>query len=163
VKNPSDSRGVLKLGHVYYPCLLGKNGKTCQKREGDGKSPIGKWKLELLYFRPDKMGRPRTSLNCKPMKPFDGWCDAPNHERYNRHVALPFNASHEVLWRRDRAYDLVMITNHNQRPRKRGGGSAIFLHVISKGATSTEGCIAVSERHLQHVVSRCSKATYVVI
>jgi L,D-peptidoglycan transpeptidase YkuD (ErfK/YbiS/YcfS/YnhG family) len=163
VKNAAASRGVLKLGQVAYPCLLGKSGKTFRKREGDGKSPIGNWKLEQLFYRPDKMGRPKTNLKCSRMRPTDGWCDAKGHGRYNRHITLPFKASHEVLWRNDQAYDLIISTNHNQRPRKQAYGSAIFLHVINSGATGTEGCIALSERNLRQILSRCNRQTYVVI
>ncbi len=151
------------MGHSSFPCLLGKSGRRFGKREGDGTSPKGIWKLEQLYYRPDKMGRLLSKLNTKALKPIDGWCDAGGHGQYNHFVALPFKASHEKLWRQDQAYDLVATTNHNQRPRKQFGGSAIFLHVINKGATGTEGCIALSEKHLRQVLSRCSRHTYVVI
>jgi L,D-peptidoglycan transpeptidase YkuD (ErfK/YbiS/YcfS/YnhG family) len=154
---------VLKIGQSYFPCLLGKSGRHFAKREGDGASPIGTWKIEQLYYRPDKMHRPLTALNCKPMSPKDGWCDAANHGHYNRHVALPFSASHENLWRNDKAYDLIATTNHNQRPRIKGFGSAIFLHVINPGATRTEGCIALSEKHLRQVLQRCGRRAYLVI
>jgi L,D-peptidoglycan transpeptidase YkuD (ErfK/YbiS/YcfS/YnhG family) len=163
VKNAGSAQGILKIGQSYFPCLIGKNGKTFRKREGDGKSPIGKWKIEQLYFRPDKMGRPKTALKCAPLKPNDGWCDAPSHGQYNKRVKLPFAQSHEKLWRGDKAYDLVATTNHNQHPRIKGGGSAIFWHVINQGAKGTEGCIALSEKHLRAVLSRCSKNTYVII
>jgi L,D-peptidoglycan transpeptidase YkuD (ErfK/YbiS/YcfS/YnhG family) len=151
------------MGHSTFPCLLGKSGRRFAKREGDHASPIGKWKLEQLYYRPDKMGRPRTAINCKPLRPNDGWCDAKFHGAYNRHVALPIKASHEELWRKDAAYDLVATTNHNQRPRIQAHGSAIFLHVINPGSTGTEGCIALSEPHLRQVLSRCRRQAYLVI
>ena len=163
VKNARARQGVLKCGHVYFPCLLGKNGKTHRKREGDGKTPIGKWKLVQLFIRPDKMGRQRSALNQTQMKPNDGWCDAKGHRCYNRFIKLPFNASHENLWRNDQAYDLVVTTNHNQRPRIQGGGSAIFLHVKNRDAIGTEGCIALSAKHLRQVIGRCTAKTYVVI
>ena len=151
------------MGHSTFPCLLGKSGRRFAKREGDGASPKGIWKLEQLYYRPDKMGKPPSTLNTRALRPSDGWCDAAGHGKYNRYVALPFKASHEKLWRKDRAYDLVVTTNHNQHPRKQFGGSAIFLHVINAGTTGTEGCIALSEKHLRQVLSRCSRHTYVVI
>jgi L,D-peptidoglycan transpeptidase YkuD (ErfK/YbiS/YcfS/YnhG family) len=162
-RNACASRGTLKIGQTIFPCLLGKSGRRFAKREGDSASPKGKWKLEQLYFRPDKMGRPKSKLKTKSLKPSDGWCDAAGHGQYNRFVPLPFKASHENLWRKDRAYDLVATTDHNQRPRKQFGGSAIFLHVIDKGATGTEGCIALSEKHLRQVLSRCGSHTYLVI
>jgi L,D-peptidoglycan transpeptidase YkuD (ErfK/YbiS/YcfS/YnhG family) len=151
------------LGHSLFPCLLGKSGRRYNKREGDGASPKGQWKLEKLYYRPDQVSRPRASLITKATTRKDGWCDAKSHALYNRHVALPFRSSYETLWRTDKAYDLVVTTNHNQRPRIKGFGSAIFLHVANKGATGTEGCIALSEKHLRLVLQRCQPKTYLVI
>ena len=109
------------------------------------------------------MGRPGVQLPTRRLKQSDGWCDAKGHRLYNRAVALPLAASHEKMWRKDGAYDLVVTTNHNQRPRKQGGGSAIFLHVIRKGATGTEGCIALSEKHLRILLGLCSRKCYLVI
>jgi L,D-peptidoglycan transpeptidase YkuD (ErfK/YbiS/YcfS/YnhG family) len=162
-RNACSSLGVLKIGQSTFPCLLGKSGRRHLKREGDGASPIGIWKLEQLYFRSDKMGKPRTPFSGRPLKQNDGWCDAAGHGLYNRHVTFPLAASHENLWRKDQAYDLVITTNHNQRPRKQAGGSAIFLHVINQGAKGTEGCVALSEKHLRMVLARCSSPTYLVI
>ena len=68
-----------------------------------------------------------------------------------------------MLWRDDQAYDLLVTTNHNQRPRIQGGGSAIFFHVIRKDARGTEGCIALSEKHLRIVLSLCGPRTQLVI
>lgn len=130
--------------------------------EGDGASPIGVFRLEQLYYRADKMLRARINLKSRPLTKSGGWCDAPNHSSYNRHIKLPFNASHERLWRNDAAYDIVVSTSHNQKPRVRGLGSAIFLHVTD-GTTGTEGCIALSEKHLRIVLGRCAKLTRLVI
>lgn len=162
-RNACSSHGVLKVGHTYFPCLLGRSGKKHLKREGDGASPIGRWRLEQLYYRTDKCLKQRTLIKSCTLQQNDGWCDAATNGAYNRFVKLPFKASHEKLWRRDNAYDIVISTDHNQRPRIRGGGSAIFLHVIGAGATYTEGCIALSERDLRNVLARCSGHTYLVI
>jgi L,D-peptidoglycan transpeptidase YkuD (ErfK/YbiS/YcfS/YnhG family) len=161
--NKSKSQGTLKLGHMSFPCLLGKTGRKFIKREGDGASPIGKWKLERLYFRPDKLLKPKCMMPSLPLNREDGWCDARGHRCYNRFIKTPFAASHENLWRNDQAYDLVVTTSHNQRPRQQNGGSAIFFHVINKGARSTEGCIALTEKHLRIVLEHCSNQTYLVI
>jgi L,D-peptidoglycan transpeptidase YkuD (ErfK/YbiS/YcfS/YnhG family) len=163
VKNAGAAHGVLKIGQSYFPCLIGKHGKTFRKREGDGKSPIGRWKIEQLFFRPDKMGRPKTALKCAALKPNHGWCDEASHGQYNKFVKLPFRFNHEKLWRTDKAYNLIATTNHNQRPRIKGVGSAIFWHVINPGAKGTEGCVALSEKNLRTVLSRCSKKTYLII
>ena len=161
--NACSSKGVLRVGQMTFPCLLGKNGRSHSKREGDGKSPVGKWRLEVVNFRPDRMQRPKTGLTVRPLKKCDGWCDAVGHRNYNRPVRLPFQSSHEALWRDDDAYDIVITTNHNHRPRMQGCGSAIFLHVIRQGATRTEGCVALSAQHLRIVLKHCGPKTYVVI
>ncbi len=159
----SKSVGWLRIGHRMFPCLLGLKGRTYFKREGDLKSPIGKWRLETLYFRPDKMLHPAVRTATKAMSKSDGWCDARGHKDYNRHVRLPFPASHERLWREDSAYDLMVTTNHNKRPRVPGGGSAIFLHVWREGATGTEGCIALRQSDLRKILAACSRNTSLVI
>ncbi len=151
---------MLEVGGLRFPCLLGKNGRTHFKREGDGKSPMGRWKLGQLYYRPDKMLHFRSG---KPLKTTDGWCDATGHRLYNRPVTLPFNASHEEMWRRDKAYDLICLTSHNQCPRVQGLGSAIFLHVWRIGATGTEGCVALKESELRKLLARLRGKTYLVI
>jgi L,D-peptidoglycan transpeptidase YkuD (ErfK/YbiS/YcfS/YnhG family) len=151
---------VLEVDGRRYPCLLGKNGRTHCKREGDGNSPVGRWKLGQLFYRPDKMLHFR---NGKPLKTTDGWCDAKGHRLYNRPVTLPFDASHEEMWRKDEAYDLVCLTGHNQRPRVHGLGSAIFLHVWRPGATGTEGCVALRASDLRKLLARLHRKTYLVI
>lgn len=160
--NACSSRGILTIGATDFPCRLGKTGRRFRKIEGDGASPIGVFKLEQLYYRADKMLRPRIKLKSRALERCDGWCDAPQHFGYNRFVKLPFAASHEKLWRDDRAYDIVVATSHNQRPRIRGLGSAIFLHVTD-GTKGTEGCIALSEKHLRIVLARCAKHTRLII
>ena len=145
---------------MQFPCLLGKNGRTFRKREGDGKSPRGRWLLVDAYFRQDRiLALPRAIR----LKPSDAWCDAPGHKDYNRKVVLPFAASHEKLWREDEAYDILITTNYNRRPRLRGAGSAIFLHLWRKGATATEGCIALRRHDMLIVLSKIKGKAYLVI
>ena len=54
--------------------------------------------------------------------------------------------------RADSLYDIVLVLGHNDRPRVRGLGSAIFIHVARHGYTPTEGCIAFSMRDLRALV-----------
>ncbi len=152
----SSCRGILRFGTSSYPCLLGKNGRTHMKREGDGKSPKGAFKVGTLAFRSDRVRRPITRLGSRPLRSNEGWCDDVASGLYNKPVRLPFAKGHEELWRKDVSYDIVAPTSHNQRPRVRGAGSAIFLHLIREGQTGTEGCIALSERDLRNILSRCS-------
>ena len=147
-------RGLLQLGPLQFPCALGRSGSRVRKREGDGASPIGRWPVLGVLFRPDRVRRPRTPLPVRRMRPQDGWCDAPGDRNYNRPVRHPYPASAERLWREDELYDVVVVLGHNQRPRIRAGGSAIFMHVARPGYLPTEGCIALARRHLLIVLER---------
>src|SRR5262249_9762664 len=50
-------------------------------------------------------------------------------------------------------YDLLVVLGYNDRPRVRGLGSAIFLHVAKGSAAPTEGCIAVARTHLVRLLA----------
>jgi L,D-peptidoglycan transpeptidase YkuD (ErfK/YbiS/YcfS/YnhG family) len=113
--------------------------------------------LRLVLYRSDRIFRPRTGLPIKVIRKSDGWCDAPADRNYNRAVRLPYPASNEHLHRADSVYDLIVVLSHNERPRVRGHGSAIFIHIARPGYTPTEGCIALSRRDLLHVLALCGR------
>jgi L,D-peptidoglycan transpeptidase YkuD (ErfK/YbiS/YcfS/YnhG family) len=92
-------------------------------------------------------------------RPDDGWCDDPQHRRYNRNVRLPFAASHERMWRDDELYDIVIEIGWNDRPAIRGRGSAVFAHLARPGYTPTEGCVALSRRDMVRLLPRIGPET----
>ena len=118
------------------------------KREGDMATPVGRWALRHLYYRADLLGPVDAAIPACAITPQCGWCDDPAHHDYNRYVTLPFAASHEVMWRKDGAYDLVVTMGVNDAPPIAGRGSAIFLHCIAPGKTSTAGCVALERDDL---------------
>jgi L,D-peptidoglycan transpeptidase YkuD (ErfK/YbiS/YcfS/YnhG family) len=83
-----------------------------------------------------------TPLPTRRVRADEGWCDAPQSQRYNRHVRRPAAVGHEALVRADALYDVLAVTDHNQSPRVRGAGSAIFIHVARDDHAPTAGCIA---------------------
>ena len=149
----SRTRGWLEYGPFRWPCALGRSGIRASKREGDGATPMGTFQLRQAYYRPDAVRRAGTALALRPLRSAMGWCDAPQDRNYNRAVRLPYPASTERMWRNDRLYDLVIVLGHNDRPRVRGGGSAIFIHVARPGYQPTEGCIALRRDHLKLLLS----------
>lgn len=153
VLSPAATRGTLTIGPFAIPCALGRSGQQALKREGDGATPVGRWPFRCAYFRRDRIAPPRTALRTQPTQRDDGWCDAPGDRNYNRPVRLPYPASAEEMWRRDHLYDLVVVLGYNDRPRRRGAGSAIFLHIARDGYLPTEGCIAVARRDIVRLVS----------
>lgn len=161
--SPLNSSGWLLVGCRRHRVALGRSGWRALKREGDGASPIGSWRAMRVLYRADRVPRPRTGLPVERIGPDDGWCDAAGDRNYNRPVRLPYPASVERLWRPDGLYDLVVVLDHNQRPRVQGAGSAIFMHVARAGYRPTEGCIALSARDLRLVLARLGPGSRIVI
>ena len=154
------TEGTLAGFGLHEPCVFGRSGVTDDKREGDGASPRGTYRLRSCYWRSDRGARPVTGLPSIPIRPGLGWCDDPAHPLYNRPVRLPFAASHERMWREDRAYDLVVVLDQNVDPARPGSGSAVFWH-LTKGepATPTEGCVAVAPDAMRAFLARCDTRT----
>jgi L,D-peptidoglycan transpeptidase YkuD (ErfK/YbiS/YcfS/YnhG family) len=151
------------LGAQRWPCALGRTGRTLRKREGDGATPAGRWALREVLYRPDRMRRPRTRLAVVPLRPWQGWCDAPRDRNYNRLVRYPYPASAEPLWREDGLYDIVVVLEYNICPRVRGRGSAVFLHVARPGLSPTEGCVALARDHLLQLLARLSRPCELIV
>ncbi|MBP7253866.1 MAG: L,D-transpeptidase family protein [Alphaproteobacteria bacterium] len=126
-------------------CAIGRGGLVAAqtKIEGDGKTPIGRWPLQRVFYRADRVTVPVTTLPVQPLQPNDGWCDAPGDERYNQFVQHPYPASAEHLWREDAAYDLIVTLSYNVAPVVSGKGSAIFLHLVQPDFSPTAGCVAI--------------------
>jgi L,D-peptidoglycan transpeptidase YkuD (ErfK/YbiS/YcfS/YnhG family) len=144
----------LHLGERIFPCRIGRAGRTHRKKEGDGKTPIGGFWLRQGFYRADRLAK-AVRGKLRVLRPIDGWCEQPHSQFYNRHVALPFRDAHETMWREDEAYDIVFATSHNERPRIRGGGSAIFFHLTRQGSVVTAGCVAVSKSDMVKILSAC--------
>lgn len=133
-------------GH-NYPCRIGRGGfVACSDgREGDEKTPLGDYFVRFGFYRADRLpGMPPTKLTMRALREDDGWCDEAGHAAYNRFVALPFNGSHEKLWRDDGAYDVVLVISHNDGPPVPGLGSAVFIHIAQPDDRQTLGCVAVT-------------------
>lgn len=136
--------------HHTAPCLVGKAGllQASDKREGDMATPVGDWPLRYVYYRPDRVTLPDTGLACVALTPSMGWCDDPHHASYNMPVELPFDASHETLWREDGLYDVIVVLGHNDSPPKPFFGSAVFFHLREPDTAYTAGCVAVSREDM---------------
>lgn len=159
------TKGQLVAGRTVLPCALGRAGIGAVKREGDGRSPRGAFRLRGGFYRPDHFGaRPLTGLPLRASREGDGWCDDPRHPRYNRPIPLPApGISAERLWREDGLYDLVIDLDYNRGPICKGRGSAIFLHVARPGFLPTEGCVALARADLVRLLRRLGPRTRLVI
>lgn len=155
------SQGQLIAGTLVLRCALGKGGITSRKREGDGGTPLSAMRLLYGFKRPDKKVKSTPLLRLNSLKNNDGWCEVSDDRNYNRHVEIPYNASHETMWRNDNLYDICIVMDWNIRPRKRAGGSAIFFHLARPGYTPTEGCIALSRSDMNRLLPHLSDRTII--
>ena len=137
--------GQLSFGQQLFRCALGSGGRQLQKTEGDGVTPVGRWPLRQVLYRPDRLSAPDCPLPVTALVSDDGWCDDPAHRDYNRPVKLPHEASCEELWRRDHVYDIIVTLGHNDSPVITGAGSAVFFHLARPQFEATQGCVAVTQ------------------
>jgi len=154
----------VQLAHSVRQAAIGRGSVRPLKREGDGGTPLGRFPVRLVLYRADRAFRPRGPLPVRAIRETDGWCDDPADRNYNRLIRLPSLRSAEGLKRADHLYDLVLVLGYNDRPRIKGRGSAIFVHLARPGYTPTEGCIAFSRRDLLAVLAeiRCGTAFQVM-
>jgi L,D-peptidoglycan transpeptidase YkuD (ErfK/YbiS/YcfS/YnhG family) len=154
---------ILRLQGHGFPCVLGRAGIVADKQEGDGGTPVGRFALRRVLYRPDRGPKPETSLPVETIAPDDGWCDAPDHPDYNRPVKLPHPASCETMWREDHLYDVVVVLGHNDDPPVPGLGSAIFMHLARPDREPTQGCVALTREDLLAVLKACDAASTIQI
>ncbi len=156
----------LRFGKKIFSCQIGSGGlKMAQKKvEGDLTTPIGKWYLESLYFRPDKFPRPKLkkkiSLKINQISKYCGWCDDITSNYYNNYIRINnsrfININYENLWREDNAYDIIIVISHNVKPTIKNKGSAIFIHCSFSDFRETAGCIALKKRDLNLLLKNLS-------
>ena len=157
------TRGWLVAGSLALPVALGRGGIKANKREGDGGTPRGTFLLRRLWWRADRVPRPRTRLRVRRIRPNDGWCEDSKDRRYNRPVDVPKNSSADRLWRTDALYDLIIEISHNTRPRVAGRGSAVFVHIARQKFAPTAGCIALQAVTLRRLIERLGPHTRIEI
>ena len=158
---PCEAR--VQLGHGVRRAAIGRGSVRPLKCEGDGGTPLGRFSLRLVLYRADRVPRPRTPLPVRAIRDLDSWCDDPGHRNYNRLVRLASEQGAEGLKREDALYDLVLVLGYNDRPRIKGKGSAIFVHLAREGYTPTRGCVAFSRRDLLTVLAEARRGTTFLI
>lgn len=151
--------GRLIAGDLVLPCALGRSGVTHNKREGDGATPAGRWRLLRFYLRKPAPLRMPWRLTRRD----DIWCDDARSFLYNRPLRGPSRASHEELWRKDGLYDVVGVMDYNIVPRARGRGSAIFFHVATEGLGPTAGCVALRARDMARLAPRLGRKATIFV
>jgi L,D-peptidoglycan transpeptidase YkuD (ErfK/YbiS/YcfS/YnhG family) len=156
-------QGWLEAGGWRIKVALGRSGIRADKREGDGATPAGRYRLVRLWWRPDRLPRPRTLLPVRPIGALDGWCEDPSDRRYNRAIRILPGQLGDRLRRSDGLYDLIIEIDHNTRPRIAGRGSAVFIHIARYALAPTSGCIAMHNTTLKKLLAHLGPQTTVTI
>ena len=137
------NKHTLLIDEFKIRCCIGKKGSAINKIEGDKKTPKGKFKIENVYYRKDRVNKPKTSLKCVEIKSHMGWCNDINFpKKYNKLIKRDKKHRHEKLKRKDYKYDLLIPIKFNYKKPIIGKGSCIFIH-LTKNYKPTAGCIAI--------------------
>ncbi|MEL6766520.1 MAG: L,D-transpeptidase family protein [Pseudomonadota bacterium] len=148
-----------------FPCSIGRGGivPAEEKREGDGATPAGIWRLTKLYVRPDRVPAPCTCLRVRALGPRTGWAEDPADPDYNGPILHPHPYPADAMRRGDGLYDLCAITDHNTDPVIPGRGSAIFIHAWRRPRFPTAGCVAFRPDHLAWILARWGPGSRLII
>ena len=155
--------GYLKYKDFEFKCALGKSGIGKKEMEGDNITPKGNFRIIKIYYRKDRLKKPPSKFTLTEITKNMGWCDDPKSRKYNQPIKLPTKYSHEILYRRDNIYDLILVLDYNMRPIIKNKGSAIFIHVAKKNYKKTKGCVALKKADLSYLVKEIKKNTKVII
>ncbi|SDW29057.1 L,D-transpeptidase family protein [Flavobacterium degerlachei] len=132
---------------------IGKNGfaNPLTKKEGDGKSPTGIFRLGKLFSYEKQLN---TLLENQQTTADDKWIDDPDSVDYNTYVKGTTSAkSYENLLLKNDAYKYCMVVEYNTNPVIKGNGSAIFFHLGVKKPYFTAGCVAIDEGNMKSIVN----------
>lgn len=124
------------------------------KREGDGKSPAGVFKLASIFGvadNPDFLKMPYTKLAETTECVDDVSSKNYNSIVDNKQVAVDWTSSEKMLSIGER-YVWGVTVSHNSAPRQSGKGSCIFLHVWGDAQTGTSGCTAMKKENIETIL-----------
>ena len=119
----------LIVDEFNFKCSIGKEGLKLKKTEGDNSTPLGVFKIGKVYYRSDRVKKPDTILKTKKITKNMGWCDDPYNKNYNKEIILKKKNRGEKLFRKDNAYDILIVIEYNTKKIRKFKGSAIFIHL----------------------------------
>jgi L,D-peptidoglycan transpeptidase YkuD (ErfK/YbiS/YcfS/YnhG family) len=127
------------------------------KKEGDGKSPAGVFRLSSAFglIEPSKLKN--LKIPYFPLTDQIECVDDVKSAHYNAIVernkvpTVDWNSS-EKMQKYTKEYHLGVVVDHNINPRQSACGSCIFLHVWKGPESSTSGCTAMGLSNMEKVV-----------
>ncbi len=157
------NKHTLQIDDFNFRCSIGKRGTTLLKKEGDKKTPKGTFRIEHLYFRKDRLKKPKTKLKCIEIKSSMGWSnDSRYSHKYNKLTNTREKIKMEKLKRRDSKYDLLIPIKYNFNKPIKNKGSCIFIH-LTKDYKPTAGCVALKKKDFLIMLRLIKKDTNIRI
>jgi L,D-peptidoglycan transpeptidase YkuD (ErfK/YbiS/YcfS/YnhG family) len=144
-----NNSGTWKRDHRFKNARYGYRGlaTASAKREGDGKTPMGQYKVPFAF---GNSAKPKgTKIEYRRVAAKNQWCSKSSSKQYNTWMKTPNKScpakGSEVLSRYRTQYAHSLVVDYNAK-RAKNRGSAIFMHVNGKG--STAGCVSVTKSQM---------------
>ena len=147
-------RGCWVAAAGPYTARLGRSGLSSSRREGDGTTPTGVYRIGTTMYGNEP--NPGVRFTYRRLRCGDWWDEDPRSRTYNsfQHVRCgttpPFAGNSEGMWQQPRPYPYLAVIEYNMRPVVPGKGSGIFLHAQTGGPTI--GCISLRKDQLRAVL-----------
>jgi len=156
------NKDTLIIDEFKLKCCIGRSGLKKNKFEGDGCTPTGKFGIGKLYWRSDRVKKPKTKLSCKKISKKMGWCIDSKNKFYNKEIKIINKLKCEKLFRKDYKYNYFIPIKYNYYKTRKNKGSAIFIH-LTKDYKSTAGCIAISKKDFLIIAKLINKNSKIII
>ena len=136
--------------------VLANPGNYPDKREGDGRSPAGIFRLPFA-FGSSPAASPGVKLPWQECTSTLRGVDDVKSKYYNQIVdeaTVPDKDcdSAEIMRREDGLYEMGVMIGHNP-DRVAGGGSCIFLHLWKGPGQGTSGCTALAAENVREIIT----------
>lgn len=167
--NPSDLHAQL----VYYErahqkdkwriagdpisVVVGRNGITQHKKEGDGSTPAGIYSLGTAFGFSNQPGT-TLKLSYLPITENTVCVDDQKSKYYNQIVErnkvekIDWDSG-EIMREKVPEYKDGLIINYNLPTPKAGSGSCIFMHIWTNPEKGTAGCVAMSDQDIKKLLA----------
>ncbi len=155
--NKSDDGSWSLIIETY--CGYGKNGLSENKREGDGKTPIGAFPILYAFGTADN---PETSLEYKKITP-NSYLSGERDGTYNTWVESPIRLENSKHLADSDEYRYALHIGYNSNPAEYSMGSAVFLHVKGQDDWSTDGSLSVPDLMMRRILKNTHEGAYVLI
>ena len=137
-----------------YAARVGRSGIRKNRREGDGTTPIGTFRIGRVMYGNEP--NPGVKFRYQRLRCGDWWDEDPSSPTYNTLQRLrcgeqpQFAVKSLGMWQERTAYTHLAVVEFNMNPIVPGRGSGIFLHAQTGGPTN--GCISLRRPDLVRVL-----------